>query len=152
MNTSLLAPVLFWVKIGLLMTAIAWVTLVWTADPSEYVKPQQDSEGVKAAAFAIGAAMSLFIPFFRLSGLLTTSAIDDLARLVGAIAALLAGWYWLDSSINGPMAPFLKPMIAAVSVLTVMGLGVPAWSSLREWWRERRGRCDSESKEEENQR
>ena len=135
---------IFWVKIGLLMVTIAWTGVVLQVDPSEYVKPEQDNDSVKAAAFAIGAAVSLFIPFFNLRASWIPNsapdlldplvrAVDAVARLVGAIAALLAGWYWLDSSIDGAMAPLLSSMVIAVSALTVLGLSGPAVSSLSEW-------------------
>ena len=138
--------ILNWAKFALLILIIAWVGLVWQATPSAYVEPQQEDVGVKAAAFAIAAAVSLFIPFFRTTWLPnpapdpSSQIVDNLARLVGAIAALLAGWYWLDSSIAGAMAPFLAPLTIAVSLLTVAALAAPVISAFREWIRNRDGR------------
>jgi len=130
----------------LLFFLAIWVALAWQVNPSEFIKPAQDNAAVMAATYGIAAAVSLFIPLARpplVTGATTIvdpahQLVDSIARWVGAAATVIAGWFWLDSTIKGPIGPWLVPMVAAFAIITLSVVSAPLISSLREWNRTRR--------------
>ena len=148
MNRPVSSSILLWTKGILLFFLAIWVVLAWRVNPSDYIEPAQGNAAVMAATYGIAAAISLFIPLARPS--LVTSAstivdsdhqlVDGIARGLGAIATAIAAGYWLASTIEGSMGPFLVPIVAGFGLITLSAVAAPLVSSLRDWKRDRRVR------------
>ena len=77
--------------------------------------------GAKAAILAIVGAATLFIAFIPTDNSRASRIVDLLVRIVGAVAVVTTGWFWLLSATNGSPTPYIVAIVPA-SLLFVFGL------------------------------
>ena len=128
---NLLVNPLLW-KLMVIILGVGFSLVNLTVDPNDLITlPEGEGElhgsGIKAAGFAIITAISLFagsIPtgqgkFHRL--------VDASSRMLGILATLGAGWFWLHGETHGYPGKYLYGVLiltiaAAVTVLIWGGI------------------------------
>jgi hypothetical protein len=139
-----------YIRFTVLLALIVWLGLVYMSDPTDYLS--QDTEGqeqqgkqgpdprnVKAAMCALAAAAALFTPYFRWrndSG--PTDLLTHFGLVIGAVAAMMAGIYWVLSASQGQLNEYFTNIIYAAAFLTFLGVAMPVYSDIRNWVRQRK--------------
>ena len=107
----------------LVLVFLIWAN--WSIDPTKYVNLADggSAEGIKAAMFALIAAAAFLatsLPFgqnhpYERWGL-------AFCNIVGGVAAFAAGWYWLDSEVEGSPGPFAYPLFVFGAIMFALAM------------------------------
>ena len=122
---SLLNPLFWKAMVTLLGVGFAIVNL--TVDTSTFVYiPDQTEEfhgsGIKAAGFAIITAMALFAGSLPTGNGHLDKLVDSSSRMLGILATLGAGWFWLYGETHGNPGAYLYGVwiLTATAIVTVL--------------------------------
>ena len=145
-----MATVMSYIRFAALIALLAWLGLVYTSDPTDYLtqdtqgQEKQERQGpdprnVKAAMCALAAAAALFTPYFRWkNGSGPGDPLTHFGHLIGSGAAMMAGIYWVLSASQGRLNDYISSVIYAAALLTFVGVAMPLYSEIRDWRRRRR--------------
>ena len=86
-------------------------------DPSQF----DDPLGVKAATFAMCAAVMLSFTMIHAGDGPNDKAVDLLVRLGSLAFAFLSGWVWLTSALGEFSLPYYLLTIVSLALLAVVG-------------------------------
>ena len=131
-------PSIFKLVIALVLLVLLWVN--YQLNPTDLVELAEGGsvEGIKAAMFALLAAIALFATIIpSIQGGKAEFWVHILSSGVGALAAVGAAWFWLDSEIKGGPGPYVIPLVVLGTVLFLIVVTPVVWSDLRDWWRAR---------------
>ena len=68
---------------------------------------------------AMAGAATLFISLIPVSNSNRGTTIDLLVRVMGAIAVVLTGWFWLLSATNGNPGPYLVVIVPSMAIFVL---------------------------------
>ena len=116
---------LIWWKVALTFAGYFFAVLILLVDPSD-IAPYPDEDGsyqasrVKAASFAFITAITLIATLIPTCTGERHKLVDGMARLLGALSALGAGWYVLDDATQGNPGLYLVGFITLAGLATIL--------------------------------
>ena len=84
--------------------------------------------GTKAAGFALIAAVALFVTLIPAQN----RWVNLLTHVVGGLAAVFSGFYWLQESTSGKAGGYIGMIVLAVAFILVAVLTGPIIATIRE--------------------
>ena len=92
----------------------------WNLFQNEELLSTSSMYGAKAAILAMAAAATLFIGFIPIGSSSRGKTIDLVVGVVGAVAAISTGWFWLLSATDGKPAPYLLAIVPTMGVFLLV--------------------------------
>ena len=91
----------------------------WNLFREEELPSATETHSIKAAMLAMAGAATLFISLIPVSNSNRGTTIDLLVRVMGAIAVVLTGWFWLLSATNGNPGPYLVAIVPSMAIFVL---------------------------------
>ena len=139
--------ILLWFKVILTLLGAVFLFAISVSDPGNFITLTGEAaeiydDGVKAASFALLAAMAIAIQRIPTGENREDKWVDRSVWALMVVAGFLAAWYWLKDETGNPR-PYLEEIliVGAVIALTVVapmlaGAGLSWWTDRR---KERKG-------------